>query len=114
MNISRILQGVLLIVLPTVALAQAPSIFGQAPANQEGDFQCAVASAAEAGLSPKGSAAHNDAMGVYIFYMGRLTIRDEKVRWQDRVAERVIDLRPNARSPETYKSCSAYYVNSIL
>ena len=96
-----------------VASLLAESIQAQSLSQQDLDLSCAIASGAEMGVNPKGSAEHNAATMIFVFYLGRLTARDDKTYWNDVIRGRIAEMRERARSMTIYTRCTDFYISQI-
>jgi len=91
----------------------AESVQAQSLSQQDLDLLCAIASGAEMGANPKGSAERSAATMIFAFYLGRLTARDDKTYWNDVIRGRIAGMRERARSMTIYTRCTDFYLSQI-
>ena len=91
----------------------AESVQAQSLSQQDLDLSCAIASGAEMGTNPKGSAEQSAATMIFAFYLGRLTARDDKTYWNDVIRGRIAEMRERARSMTIYTRCTDFYLSQI-
>jgi hypothetical protein len=91
----------------------AESVQAQSLSQQDLDLSCAIASGAEMGANPKGSAEQSAATMIFAFYLGRLTARDDKTYWNDVIRGRIAEMRERARSMAIYTRCTDFYLSQI-
>ena len=91
----------------------AESVQAQSLSQQDLDLSCAIASGAEIGANPKGSAEQSAATEIFAFYLGRLTARDDKTYWNDVIRGRIAGMRERARSMTIYTRCTDFYLSQI-
>jgi hypothetical protein len=96
-----------------VAFLLAQSVQAQSLSQQDLDLSCAIASGAEMGANPKGSAEQSAATMIFAFYLGRLTARDDKTYWNDVIRGRIAEMRERARSMTIYTRCTDFYISQI-
>jgi len=97
-----------LIAAEVAALAQSP------PKNlSRGDFDlaCAVAAGEEMGASQteQNIPRRDMALKLFVFYLGRLTGRDDSKDWNAIAWGRVAELQEEARSSEMLDRCLGFY-----
>jgi hypothetical protein len=100
--------GCFLIAADVAALAQSP------PGNsspKDFDFACAVAAGAEMGASQseQNIPRRDMSLRLFIFYLGRLSGRDDSKDWNAMAWGRVADLQQEARSSKTLDRCLELY-----
>jgi hypothetical protein len=100
--------GCFLIGADVAALAQSP------PANlspRDFDLACAVAAGAEMGASQNEQDIPRRDMAVrtFIFYLGRLSGRDDSKDWNAIAWARVSELQQEARSSQVLDRCLGFY-----
>ncbi len=100
--------GCFLIAADVAALAQSP------PGNlspSDFDLACAVASGAEMGASQneQNIPRRDMALRLFIFYLGRLSGRDDRKNWNAIAWGRVSELQQEARSSQMLDRCLALY-----
>jgi hypothetical protein len=100
--------GFFLIAVDVVALAQSP------PGNlspKDFDLACAVAAAADIGVSQneQNIPRRDVAVRMFIFYLGRLSGRDDSKDWNAIAWGRVAELPQQARSSEILDRCLGLY-----
>lgn len=90
------------------ALAQSPR--GNL-STSDFDLACAVAAGAEMGAAQneQNIPRRDMALRLFIFYLGRLSGRDDSKDWNAIAWARVADLQREARSSETLDRCLALY-----
>jgi hypothetical protein len=91
-----------------IALAQAP------PGNlspKDFDLACAVAAGAEMGASQneQNTPRRDMAVRIFIFYLGRLSVRDDSKDWNAIAWSRVAELQQEARSSQMLDRCLNLY-----
>ena len=91
----------------------AESVQAQSLSQRDLDLSCAIASGAEMGANPKGSAEQSAATMIFAFYLGRLTARDDKPYWNDVIRRRIEEMRERARSMTIYTRCTDFYLSQI-
>ena len=106
-------NGVRLAPLLFAASLLAESVQAQSLSQQDLDLLCAIASGAEMGANPKGSAERSAATMIFAFYLGRLTARDDKTYWNDVIRGRIAGMRERARSMTIYTRCTDFYLSQI-
>ncbi len=79
--------------------------FAAAQSSQDSDLKCALTAAAEIGSSPRDSPHYNAAFSLYIFYVGRLSGRDDRSEWSAVVSKRLGELKQKAKSESSYVAC---------
>jgi len=84
-----------------------------AQTGRDFDLACAIASAAEIGVSGPDTAERNIGLLVNSFYLGRLSGRDEKTYWKAVVVERLAGLKDKALSKGDYAKCLDFYTEKI-
>jgi hypothetical protein len=82
----------------------AESVHAQSLSQQDLDLSCAIASGAEMGANPKGSAEQSAATMIFAFYLGR----DDKTYWNDVIRGRIAEMRERARSMTIYTRCNGF------
>ena len=87
----------------------AESVQAQSLSQQDLDLSCAIASGAEMGANPKGSAEQSAATMIFAFYLGR----DDKTYWNDVIRGRIAEMRERARSMTIYTRCTDFYISQI-
>jgi hypothetical protein len=100
--------GFFLIAVDVAALAQSP------PGNlspKDFDLACAVAAAADIGVSQneQNIQRRDVAVRMFIFYLGRLSGRDDSKDWNAIAWGRVAELPQQARSSEILDRCLGLY-----
>jgi hypothetical protein len=108
MQTSSIIVVVIWAVIYTNALAQSP------PANlspRDFDLACAVAAGAEMGASQNEQdiPRRDMAVRIFIFYLGRLSGRDDSKDWNAIAWGRVSELQQEARSSQVLDRCLGFY-----
>ena len=100
--------GCFLIAADVAALAQSPP--GKLSPSDY-DLACAVAAGEEMGASQtEQNAPRRDmALRLFIFYLGRLSGRDDSRDWNAIAWGRVAELPQEARSPEMLDRCLGFY-----
>jgi hypothetical protein len=101
--------GCFLIAADVVALAQ--SLPGKLSPRDDFDLACAVAAGAEMGESQteQNVPRRDMSLRLFIFYLGRLTGRDDNKNWNGIAWGRVAELKQEARSPEVLDRCLGFY-----
>jgi hypothetical protein len=84
-----------------------------ATSAQDFDLTCAVVSAAEIATSDEGSAERNTAMQIQMFYLGRLSGRDDQTYWAAVVKGRIAELKTRSKSPDLYGRCAEFITKKI-
>jgi hypothetical protein len=69
------------------------------------DLACAMVAAAEIATSSPGGTVRESAMQVHLFYLGRLSGRDDKTIWKAVILGRVAELKEKAKSPSLFGTC---------
>ena len=100
--------GFFLIVADMAALAQSPP--GNLP-PRDFDLACAVAAGAEMGASQneQNVPRRDMAVRIFIFYLGRLSGRDDSKDWNAIAWGRVAELQQEARSSQVLDRCLNLY-----
>ena len=93
--------------LPSLALAASDI------SPKDFDYACAITSGAEMGANPKGSEEQSAGFTMLVFYLGRLSARDDKTLWHAVTLGRVAELREKARSSDLFSSCMKFYLSKI-
>jgi hypothetical protein len=81
------------------------------PSPRDFDLACAVAAGAEMGVSQneRDIPRRDMALRIFIFYLGRLTGRDDSKDWNAIAWGRVAELKQEARSSEMLDRCLNLY-----
>ena len=100
--------GCFLIAAYVAALAQSP------PGNlspKDFDLACAVVAGAEMGASQKEQniPRRDAAVAIFVFYLGRLSGRDDSKDWNAIAWGRVAELQQEARSSKMLDRCLDFY-----
>ena len=74
---------------------------------------CAMTTGAEMGVNAQGSEKRSVAFTLFVFYLGRLSGRDDSTDWNKVVLGRVAELKEKARSEGLFKSCMETYMRKI-
>ncbi len=77
------------------------------------DMVCAITSAAEMRVNPEDSETQTAAATLWVFYLGRLSARDDVTDWSKVVLGRVAEMGDKARSPELFASCMDFFSSKI-
>ena len=77
------------------------------------DMACAVTSAAEMRTNPEDSESQTAAATLWVFYLGRLSARDDATDWSKAVLGRVAEMGDKARSHELFESCMDFFSSRI-
>jgi hypothetical protein len=91
-----------LIALSSTAVAQNISA-------EDFDLACAVTAGTIFGSNPKGGAERDAAKMVWMFYLGRLSGRDDKTIWNTVIKGRIAEMGEKAKSEELYGKCIEFY-----
>ncbi len=81
--------------------------------SQDFDLACAIVSAAEIATSSVDSRAHEAAMQLQFFYLGRLSARDDKTFWGAVVKGRIAEMRQRAKSEFLYGKCIDFTMEKL-
>jgi hypothetical protein len=105
---SSIIVGLMSVVLCTGALAQSPR-GNLSPTDF--DLACAIAAGVEMGASQneQNIPRRDTAVRIFIFFLGRLSGRDDSKDWNAIAWARVADLPREARSSEMFDRCLGFY-----
>lgn len=100
--------GCFLIAADVAALAQSPP---GTLSPKDFDLACAVAAGAEMGASQneQNISRRDMAVRIFIFYLGRLSVRDDSKDWNAIAWGRVAELQRDARSSQTLDRCLSLY-----
>ena len=100
--------GCFLIVADIAALAQSPP---GTLSPKDFDLACAVAGGAEMGASQteQNVQRRDVALRIFIFYLGRLSVRDDSKDWNAIAWGRVAELQQEARSSQMLDRCLNLY-----
>ena len=74
---------------------------------------CAMTTGAEMGSNQPNAEKHSAAFTLFVFYLGRLSGRDDGTDWNKVVLGRVAELKEKARSDELFTSCMNFYISKI-
>src|SRR5271170_724709 len=77
------------------------------------DMVCAITSAAEMRANPDDSESQTAAATLWVFYLGRLSARDDVTDWNEVVLGRVSEMGDKARSRELFTSCMDFFSSKI-
>jgi hypothetical protein len=107
-SVLGVVVGFFLIAADVAALAQSR------PKNlsrEDFDLACAIASGSEMGASQteQNIPRRDLALKLFVFYLGRLTGRDDSKDWNAIAWGRVAELKAEARSSETLDRCLGFY-----
>jgi hypothetical protein len=89
--------------LPSLALA-ADDI-----SAKDFDLACAMTTGAEMGVNAPGNEKRSMAFTLFVFYLGRLSGRDDSTDWNKVALGRVAELKDKARSDPLFSSCTNFY-----
>jgi hypothetical protein len=81
--------------------------------DKDFDLACAVVSAAEIGTTAVGSEEQGEALQIQMFYLGRLSARDDKTYWKAVINGRLAEMREKAKSPDMYITCLQFVTKQI-
>jgi hypothetical protein len=95
------------LILPPVAFA-ASSV-----SSQDFDLACAIATGAEMASNPPNSEKRGAAFTLLVFYLGRMSGRDDTTDWNKVALGRVAELKEKERSDELFTSCMNFYISKI-
>jgi hypothetical protein len=110
-----IMRSVLCLAVGWSLIAADLAVLAQSsPKNlSRGDFDlaCAVAAGSEMGASQteQNIPRRDMALTLFVFYLGRLTGRDDSKDWNAIAWGRVAELQQEARSPEILDRCLGFY-----
>jgi hypothetical protein len=101
--------------LPLLLMFMLPSLTLAAGNLSPKDFDmaCAMTTGAEMGVNAEGSEKRGAAFTLFVFYLGRLSGRDDGTDWNKAVLGRVAELKEKARSDGLFKSCMEFYISKI-
>jgi hypothetical protein len=101
--------GWFLIAADIAALAQSPPLGNLSP--KDFDLACAVAAGADIGASQneQNTPRRDMAVRIFIFYLGRLSVRDDSRDWNAIAWGRVAELQQEARSSQMLDRCLHLY-----
>ena len=77
------------------------------------DMVCAITSAAEMRTNSENSETQTAAATLWVFYLGRLTARDDRTDWSEVVLGRVDEMGDKARSHDLFASCMDFFSSKI-
>ena len=104
-RITLIGAAVVLLMALWITLAGAASRTKTLDVEKNFDLTCAVAASAEIATTREGTEERNTAFAVNVFFLGRLSGRDNETVWSAVIKGRVAELREKAKSAETYGLC---------
>jgi hypothetical protein len=104
--------AVLLAILAAPILPRAALAAGNL-SPKDFDVACAMTNGAEMGANPQGSEKRGAAFTLFVFYLGRLSGRDDTIDWNKVVLGRVAELKDKARSDVLFSSCMDFYISKI-
>lgn len=84
-----------------------------AAGERDFDLACAIVSAAEIGTTAVGSEEQRAALQIQMFYLGRLSARDNQTHWKTVISGRLAELREKAKSPDLYGRCLGFVTEQI-
>jgi hypothetical protein len=90
------IAGLLTLSVPVCAQTTTPKDF---------DLSCAVAANIELARAPAGTDARGNATVVAVFYLGRLSGRDDQTHWAAEIKKLVAE-KTDQESPDTVKQCA--------
>ena len=105
----------LLLLVLNVCAAQAQSVGGRNLSPMQFDMACAMTTGEELGVSQNEQdfPRRDMALTIFVFYLGRLSGRDDNVDWNTVARGRAAELRDKARSPELFDACMYFYFSKI-
>ena len=77
------------------------------------DMVCAITSAAEMRVNPENTETQTAAATLWVFYIGRLSARDDVTDWNSVISGQVVEMGDKARSPELFASCMDFFSSKI-
>jgi hypothetical protein len=77
------------------------------------DIACAMTNGAEMGSEQQSAEKRSAAFTLFVFYLGRLSGRDDGTDWNKVVLGRVAELKEKARSDQLFSSCMDFYISKI-
>ena len=92
--------------LPLLSL---PALTADDLSPKDLDMVCAITSAAEMRANPDDSESQTAAATLWVFYLGRLSARDDVTDWSKVVLGRVDDMGDKARSRDLFASCMDFF-----
>jgi len=99
----KILLPLLFVTLPTPALAKDVS-------PKDFDLTCAITVSVEMGINPK--IMGDPGFDMLVFYIGRLTGRDDSTDWAAVVHGRVAELKDKARGSAVFvQACAKFFLS---
>src|SRR5271155_3186826 len=96
--------------LPLLSL---PALTADDLSPKDLDMVCAITSAAEMRANPDDSESQTAAATLWVFYLGRLSARDDVTDWSQVVLGRVAEMGDNARSRNLFTSCMDFFSSKI-
>ena len=96
--------------LPLLSL---PALTADDLSPKDLDMVCAITSAAEMRANPDDSESQTAAATLWVFYLGRLSARDDVTDWNEVVLGRVSEMGDKARSRELFTSCMDFFSSKI-
>src|SRR5271163_3688348 len=97
------------VALPLLA---SPALAANDLSPEDLDMVCAITSAAEMRANPEDTETQT-AAALWVFYLGRLSARDDVTDWSKVVLGRVAEMDDKARSPELFASCMDFFSSKI-
>ena len=96
--------------LPLLSL---PALTADDLSPKDLDMVCAITSAAEMRTNSENSETQTAAATLWVFYLGRLTARDDRTDWSKVVLGRVDEMGDKARSHDLFASCMDFFSSKI-
>ena len=93
--------------LPSMALATGTL------SPKDFDMACAMTNGAEMASDQQDAKKRSAAFTLFVFYLGRLSGRDDSTDWNKVVLGRVAELKERARSDQLFTSCMDFYISKI-
>src|ERR1035438_10057221 len=107
------MRRALLIFCAISIVAGGASPDANAASDKDFDLACAVVSAAEIAASAAGSAERQASVQIQMFYLGRLSARDDQTNWIAVINGRLAEQRAKAKSPDQYGICAEFVTKRI-
>jgi hypothetical protein len=77
------------------------------------DLACAITSGAEIRSNPGNIEVQTAASTLWVFYIGRLSARDDATDWNNVVLGHIAEMGDKARSPDLFASCTDFFSSKI-
>jgi hypothetical protein len=106
------MQTVLNCILTAALLLPSFALAADNLSAKDFDLACAIATGAEMAVN-QDTEKRGAAFTLLVFYLGRLSGRDDSTDWNKVALGRVAELKEKARSDELFTSCMNFYISKI-